>query len=743
MQSIADSFSAILADAAPDGKIELVDTSGHFKPRESAAQPAPGSGGTLTRAAATTADRYRSASPAESLSLDLRGGDVWAWEKVISGTCRELDGDAAITIVVDGVAFPAERNGDRFWATVSLRPGDNTVQAIATSDVGSWASDIVIHSVRLVPRPTARVSATADIHGIRLDGSGSLPGEFDAAPISTYAWSLDPGTSGVPETFDAVLECATTGPLLTLPIPAADGEYSVRLDITDERGRHDAAAVLFVVEGGNTRIVDPFSERAAWTRGATIYGVVVRNVGPAGFQSVIDRMDELADLGIAAIWLAPITLSIEGGFGYEVTDYFGVRPEYGTLSDFRRLVDEAHARDIRVLLDVVPNHTSIEHPYCQDARVHGAHSNFHTFYERDENGGFTSYFDWTHLPNLDFDNPEVCRFMTEALMFWVREMDVDGFRLDAAWGIKQRQPDFWLQFNAEFKRVKPEGLLIAEASARDPFYSRNGFDAAYDWTGNLGEWAWTDVFSGDAPIPVAIRHALAESERASPDSVIFRFLNNNDTGPRFITTHGVELYRAALAMLLTLPGLPCLYTGDEVGAEFEPYAMTGPIDWEDRHGLRSDVRRLVHLRSQLPGLGAPHSTVLSVEPATQLLGYVRSERDGRSPVLVLINFSPEQVTAVLDPAEMAALVGDANQFSDAWTGTTIELGDAAAPAISMPAWGFRILVPAKTPERHNVPVALITATTTKPASATLPCEPQRSRTSRHLPASPNRPYRES
>ena len=140
---------------------------------------------------------------------------------------------------------------------------------------------------------------------------------------------------------------------------------------------------------------------------------------------------------------------------------------------------------------------------------------------------------------------------------------------------------------------------IAEASARDPFYAASGFDAAYDWTDALGRLG----LGGGVRRRVPICRRFDESVTlADPATRVFRFLNNNDTGDRFITSHGEGFTRVATAMLLTLPGLPCLYLGDEVGASFQPYAQDDPIAWEGNQALREHTRRLIAIRHELPGL---------------------------------------------------------------------------------------------------------------------------------------------
>jgi glycosidase len=633
------------------------------------------------------------------LSLDLRGGDDWAWEKSIGGTCPSVDEGASIAIVVNGEPIVAHRDGARFGAAVRLRPGPNAVQAVGALGSENWISDEVVHTVRLLPAPVAMIDVSATADGFVLDGSSSLPSEFDDAPISSHAWLLRRTPRRSPtlehsESFAPGWEWRATGSSLVLPSPMDDGDYVVTLTVTDDLGRTDSASVMVAVDDEIARVVNPATERAAWTRGATIYGLVVRNLGAGGFQRAIENLDELVDLGVSAIWLAPINPTIEGGFGYEVTDYFDVRQAYGTLTDFRRFVDEAHALGLRVLMDFVPNHTSIEHPYCQDARAHGTASNYHDFYERDPAGGFASYFDWDHLPNLNFENPEARRFVTEAFMFWVKELDVDGFRIDVAWGVKQRRPEFWHEVIAEFKRVKPDGLLIAEASARDPWYVENGFDAAYDWTDKLGEWAWTGAFQGNESLPAAMLRALTNAEGPAyhSASMILRFLNNNDTGPRFITTHGVDLYRVASAMLLTLPGLPCIYTGDEVGAEFEPYATPGPIDWTDRHDLRAHFRKLIRLRKSLEPLRSLNWEPVEVEPAGSLLAYRRIADGSAESLLVLLNFSPDPVVVRLARAPLGPTFLHASTLHDVYHETSVPVAEGPRLQFPIEPWAIRLLV---------------------------------------------------
>jgi len=371
-----------------------------------------------------------------------------------------------------------------------------------------------------------------------------------------------------------------------------------------------------------------------------------------------------------------------------------VHPDLGTMDEFKKLVQEAHARGIRVLIDFVPNHTSDEHPYFKDAQARGKQSPYYGYYDRDAAGNPTHYFDWANLPNLNYDNPEVERFMLEAFSYWVREIDVDGFRTDACWGVKERKPDFWPRWRRELKRIKPDLLLLAEASARDPYYFENGFDAAYDWTAALGKWAWELVWDSKTLLIYNLNSALTNNNQGfHPDALIFRFLNNNDTGTRFITTHGLEMTRVAAALLLTLPGVPCVYTGDEIGAWYRPYYDEMPVAWDEKKypGLRNYYKKLIALRNDTPSLHSRQWQPLEAAPSKQLYGYLRFVAPAEPPLLVLLNFSDQELEAEVSLPDAFAAFGQQRRLRDLLNDETLAITAATPLTIAMPAWSARIL----------------------------------------------------
>jgi len=631
----------------------------------------------------------------ERISLDGGDAEVWTWEKTISGVYRCEDKCGTISVSVNGREVPATRDGDRFHAAVRLEEGENRIVALCRAGDGSeCGSDVMTLVQRLRPGPKARIAVSVEVEGIVLDGGGSEASESDGAAVAGYCWHPREGN---PEAL--VLEPAEGGEgnaRVVVRPPTCGGEYYVALRVTDEKGRLDTATATFTVADGKVRAADLERGNAAWVEEAVVYGVVPHNFGPDGFRSVTERLDELSDLGITAIWLAPCNATPGKGHGYGVEDYFALRPDYGTESDFRALVEEAHARGIRVLMDFVPNHSSVSHRYMVDAQERGPESPYYEFYDRDGDGGeYTYYFDWARLPNLNYDNPEVRRWMLEAFSYWVREFDVDGFRVDACWGVKLRRPDFWPEWRREMKRIKPDLLLLAEAGARDPYWFTHGYDAAYDWTDELGQWALGGVFEDPKQIASRLHGALTNEGRGfHEDALIFRFLNNNDTGPRFITRYGLELERVAAAMLLTLPGIPCVYMGQEAGLEFEPYGTVGPLSWDDGHGLRSYYARLIALRRGVSALHSREWEILEARSEGQVYAYARFDGHGGVPALVVLNFSPVETEAEVGLSERSKVFAGSGALMDVLGGEEVPVAAGAEGAIRLrlPALSARILV---------------------------------------------------
>lgn len=397
--------------------------------------------------------------------------------------------------------------------------------------------------------------------------------------------------------------------------------------------------------------------RHAWFDDAVIYGLAPWFVGGKDFSSLGSRLDEIARTGATVLWLSPVTAAPPNDFGYAVTDPFELRRAFGTESQFRTLLSKIHAHGLRVMLDIVTNHLARQSHYFLDAQ-RGRGSPYHGWFEWAAADSPVHYFDWNNLENLNYDNAQVRDFTMAALAHWVGDYPVDGLRLDAIWALRERAPVWLPLVIRNLERINPEIVVLAEASALDRYYSDHGFDAAYDWS-NIGQWAWHDIFG--APGTTAdvrrLREALGTELGKPPGALkVLHFLNDNDTGKRFITRHGLQQTRVAAVLLFTLPGIPLIYAGDEVGAEFEPYRMKAPIDWSDRYSLGPLYRQLVQLRHRNEVLRDGRITVVATDADDKVLAFIRwcdvkpqdisaahANSAANEPRLVVINFSPSPV----------------------------------------------------------------------------------------------------
>ena len=596
------------------------------------------------------------ASTRAALTLAERGGDVWAWRVRVHG---RVDPPGPVTITADGAPIVVHQHGSQFRADVAL--GSDTTRVRASTKGGH---DVASYARPLRARPRAVATAMTDADLLLLDATASTPSPETGAPLQTYAWRQRMGTdlTGLP----------ASGATVRLAVPPGRGPWYLDLRITDQDGEQDVAGLCLVRDGGGVRMLAD-DERAPWIAAAVIYGVIPFAFGTRGFADVEAALDRLVGLGVSCLWLSPTFATERFEFGYGVTDYFTTRSDYGGEEALRSLIDAAHRRKLRVLLDLAVNHTSDQHRYFRHAQQAGTQSHQWAYYQRDKHGHPVHYFDWKHLPNLDYDQPEVRRWITEVATYWVRELDVDGYRFDAAWGVRQRRPDFWPSLVTEMRRVRPDALLLAEASSRDRYYAAAGFELTYDWTDELGQWAWRDVF-GDPAQTVA---RLDAAVTAAHGPRVLHFLNNNDTGERFLDRYGMGTTRVATALLLTLSGVPTLYCGDEVGASLDPYEVYAPIDWTTHPELRAWHVQLLALRRELPDLRAASWRRVAATPAADIYAYVRGK-----DTIVVLNFASEP--------RLADVERGPGTYVDRLT------GDAVLPgAIAMPAFGARVLARAR------------------------------------------------
>ena len=345
-------------------------------------------------------------------------------------------------------------------------------------------------------------------------------------------------------------------------------------------------------------------------------------------------MDYLEDLGIDAIWLMPINPS-PSYHKYDVTDYRGIHRNYGTMNDFKAFIQEAHKRDIRVIMDFVINHSGADHPWFLNAKS-GKRAQYRDYYvwaDKDsiaeqiakketsfDSDNITQWhpvdgdtlsehyygFFWGGMPDLNYDNPEVRKEFYEAGKFWLREVGVDGFRLDAA---KHIYPDdraedshaFWKEFKAEMETVNPYVYLIGEvwsdAKNASPyaagFTGLFNFDRAYTILESVNnEKVIAANISGhglesntSVSIADVINASLPWFKNYNPNYIEASFLSNHDQNRvASVLGNDPEKIRLAASLLFTLPGTPYIYYGEEIGMlGMKPDEnIREPMIWDDQ-----------------------------------------------------------------------------------------------------------------------------------------------------------------
>lgn len=318
--------------------------------------------------------------------------------------------------------------------------------------------------------------------------------------------------------------------------------------------------------------------------------------GIGDFKGATEKLDYLVDLGIEGIWLMPINPS-PSYHGYDVTDYKDINEDYGTLEEFKVFVDEAHKRDINVILDFVVNHTSKQHPWFRKAMIGDEeYRDYYVWADEDTDirtlgewgqkvwhGSGSNRYEgvfWDGMPDLNFDNAEVRREMSEIGQFWLSEVGVDGFRLDAAKHIysnyhsdkyEEKNHEWWREFSAALQEVKPDVFLVGEvwdsATVVAPYLDA-GLTSAFnfDLSGKLISAAKSE---GEAGIVSSLERTREYFNKTSQGSFIdSTFITNHDMNRTMSElNNNMDHAKMAASLLLTLPGNPFIYYGEEIGMQ--------------------------------------------------------------------------------------------------------------------------------------------------------------------------------
>lgn len=433
-------------------------------------------------------------------------------------------------------------------------------------------------------------------------------------------------------------------------------------------------------------VIDPYApkeyvkiEHPEWTKNASIYQLNTRQFSQEGtFAAAEKELPRLKDLGVDIVWLMPIheigVKNRKGTLGspYSVKDYYSVNPEFGTMDDLKHFVQTAHGLGMHVILDWVANHTAWDNVLVNEHPE---------WYDRDHNGNFrpTPWWDWSDIIDLDYNQAELRKYMTDALKYWVSEADIDGYRCDVAGFVPI---DFWENARKELDEIKPV-FMLAEWEARD--LHAQAFDMTYAWSWNE---TMHKICHGKADVN-GLYIYYSWNECAFPaNSLRMTFVSNHDKNAwegTMFEQFGDGLH-AAIVLSVIGDGMPLIYNGQEAGnAKRLEFFEKDPIAWQEHEigDLYKDLFSLMKENTALwHGKWGAKMVKVPNSAETQVLSFVRENEQDK--VFALFNFSNEnQTIQFTDNLHFGTYI-------DYFTKEKVMVDEAFTQMLA--PWGYRVLV---------------------------------------------------
>ena len=422
---------------------------------------------------------------------------------------------------------------------------------------------------------------------------------------------------------------------------------------------------------------ESFVAHPEWSRNANIYEVNIRQYTPEGTLNAFrEHIPRLKKMGVDILWLMPVQpigeKNRKGSLGsyYSIRDYKAINPEFGTMEDFKTLVDEIHKQGMKVILDWVASHTAWDHPWMNE------HPDW---YSKDSLGNVIAPFDWSDVADLDYDKKELWSGMIDEMKYWVTEADIDGFRCDVAWNVVI---DFWDTARVELDRIKPVFML---AEAEGPQYHTRAFDMSYAWEIHH---LLNDIAQGKKNVRKLDSLLVKEDTLYPRDAYRMLFTSNHDEN----SWKGTEFERmgeASLCMAVltaTLPGMPLIYSGQESAFnERLKFFEKDTIDWKD-YRLEPFYTSLFKLKHAYQPLwngnwgGAMERIPTSAD--TAILAFTRAKEGDK--IFALFNLSAQ--------VKEGKLKGDsfAGEYREWFTGEEITFKKGAA--VRLKPWEYKVYV---------------------------------------------------
>jgi cyclomaltodextrinase / maltogenic alpha-amylase / neopullulanase len=377
-------------------------------------------------------------------------------------------------------------------------------------------------------------------------------------------------------------------------------------------------------------------------------------------EGVINHIDYLKELGISGIYFTPI-FKAYSNHKYDTIDYMEIDPQFGTKETFKKLIDVCHQNGIKVMLDAVFNHSGFYFPQFQDVLKNGEKSPYKNWFHIHEfplvtepRPNYDTFAFTPFMPKLNTENPEVREYLLEVGRYWVREFNIDGWRLDVA---NEVDHAFWRDFRKEVKAIKPDLYILGEIWHDSmPWLRGDQFDAVMNYPFT------TNIINLFAKQTIGVKEFIENMTHVihmypkTINEVAFNLVGSHDT-PRILTQcdENIERLKQIYSLLLTFGGTPCIYYGDEIG-------MTGTQDpgcrkcmeWDkekQNQGLFKHVQTLIRLRKEHPLLANEGElSFISPDEEGNCLAYTKT--NGEKTILVILNTSKDAAAYKL-PVELS------------------------------------------------------------------------------------------
>jgi len=425
------------------------------------------------------------------------------------------------------------------------------------------------------------------------------------------------------------------------------------------------------------QIVTAQVKHVEWTRNQTIYEVNVRQYSKEGtFKAIEKDLERLKHLGVGIIWLMPINpigeVNRKGTLGsyYSVKDYLDVNPEFGTKEDFYSLVKKVHNYEMKIIIDWVANHTSWDNVLTKTNPE---------FYMKDSLGNFMPPVkDWSDVIDLNYENKDLWKYMTDALAYWIKEFDIDGYRCDVA---GMMPIEFWNYAYNEISKIKPIFMLAEEE--RPEMHS--AFDMTYGW--NLYH-LMNEIAKGKKNVNDLEAYFAKDAADYPEDSYRMYFITNHDEN----SWNGTEFERlgpavkACAVLAATTKGMPLMYNGQEIGWDKRlNFFEKDPIDWIDSK-YEDFYSALFNLKLKNKALlnGNEGGDVFRIPSTNDKAVYAFVREKENDKILVILNLSDKSQGVTLTGEEMKG------KYKDLFTKEKITV--KAKHDFELAPWDYRVYV---------------------------------------------------